>query len=291
MSVKTVKVSNVSCKASELELKEFFSFSGDLEYVETKSEDEETLTAYVTFKDSQGADTAVLLTGATIAGKTVTITLDPEYELPPAALAQVSEGQSPQSALRKAEDVVSSMLSKGFVLGKDAVGKAKSFDDKHQLTSTASLKIASLDQKLGFTEKISLGTSAVNNKVKEMDEKFQVSEKTKTALSVAEETVSNAGSAIIKNRYVLTGATWVTGAFNKVTKAASDVGQKTKERVGMVDDEQKRKMVDDYAKVHFSESEPNSPIAGSPNAFSSPKDSLQNEQQPTKPEPAQGLIL
>ncbi|KAK9716174.1 hypothetical protein RND81_06G215900 [Saponaria officinalis] len=265
MSVKTVKVSNVSLKASEQELKEFFSFSGEIEYLETKSEDDETVTAYVSFKDSQGADTAVLLT----------------------------EGQNPQSALRKAEDVVSNMLAKGFTLGKDAVGKAKSFDEKHQLTSTASLKIASLDQKIGFTEKINMGTSAVNNKVKEIDEKFQVSEKTKTALSVAEEKVSNAGSAIIKNRYVLTGATWVTGAFNKVAKAANEVGQKTKERVGMVDDEQKRKVVDDFARVHLSE--PDSPDTGSPKALSpvvsSPKESLQNEQQPTKPEPVQGLVL
>ncbi|KAK9716173.1 hypothetical protein RND81_06G215900 [Saponaria officinalis] len=293
MSVKTVKVSNVSLKASEQELKEFFSFSGEIEYLETKSEDDETVTAYVSFKDSQGADTAVLLTGATIVDKTVTITLDPDYELPPAALAQIAEGQNPQSALRKAEDVVSNMLAKGFTLGKDAVGKAKSFDEKHQLTSTASLKIASLDQKIGFTEKINMGTSAVNNKVKEIDEKFQVSEKTKTALSVAEEKVSNAGSAIIKNRYVLTGATWVTGAFNKVAKAANEVGQKTKERVGMVDDEQKRKVVDDFARVHLSE--PDSPDTGSPKALSpvvsSPKESLQNEQQPTKPEPVQGLVL
>ncbi|KAL9246952.1 hypothetical protein vseg_020430 [Gypsophila vaccaria] len=299
MSVKTVKVSNVSHNASVQELKEFFSFSGDIEYVETKIEDEETVTAYVSFKDSQGADTAVLLTGATIVDKTVNITLDPDYELPPAALAQLDEGQSPQSALRKAEDVVSNMLAKGFTLGKDAVGKAKTFDEKHQLTSTASLKIASLDQKIGFTEKINMGTSAVNSKVKEMDEKFQVSEKTKTALSVAEEKVSNAGSAIIKNRYVLTGATWVTGAFNKVAKAAGEVSQKTKESIGMVDDEQKRKIVDDFARVHLSE--PDSPDTGSPKStsspkalspvVSSPKDSLEKERQPTKPEPVQGLIL
>ncbi|KAK9667798.1 hypothetical protein RND81_13G011800 [Saponaria officinalis] len=288
MSVKTVKVSNVSHKASERELKEFFSFSGDIEYVETKSEDDETLTAYVTFKDSQGADTAVLLTvnfiGATIVDKTVTISLDPDYELPPAALAQISEGGNPPSALRKAEDVVSSMLAKGFILGKDAVGKAKSFDNKHQLTSTASLKIASLDQKIGFTEKISIGTSAVNSKVKELDQKFQVSEKTKTAFSLAEEKVSTASSAVMKNRYILTGTTWVTGAFNKVAKAAGEVGQKTKEKVGMVEDEQKQKIVDDYAQVHFSESD-------SPKASSSPVISVQSEQKSTKPEPAQGLIL
>lgn len=182
------------------------------------------------------------------------------------------------------------MLAKGFILGKDAVGKAKSFDDKHQLTSTASTKIASLDQKIGLTEKISMGTSAVNSKVKEMDEKFQVSEKTKSALAVAEEKVSSAGSAIMKNRYVLTGTTWVAGAFNRVAKAAGDVGQKTIEKVGMTEDEQKRKMVDDYAQVHLSESD--SPKgSSSPKASSSPKDSSPSEKQPTKPEPAQGLIL
>ncbi|KAJ8448415.1 hypothetical protein Cgig2_022043 [Carnegiea gigantea] len=276
--IKTVKVSNVSLKASEQELKEFFSFSGEVVYVEMKSEHEEANTAYVTFKDSQGADTAVLLTGATIREKVVTISLEPEYQLPPEAFvpppmnanAQSENLAGAQSALRKAEDVVSSMLAKGFVLGKDAVNKAKSFDDKHKLTSTASTRIASLDQKIGLTEKISMGTSAVNSKVKEMDQKFQVSEKTKSAFAVAEEKVSTAGSAIMKNRYVLTGATWVTGAFNRVAKAAGEVGQKTREKVGKAEEEQKRKIVDDFAEVHLSESE-------------SPK--------PSRPEPAQGLIL
>lgn len=219
-----------------------------------------------------------LFQGATIRDKVVTISLEPEYQLPPEAFAPPpmnasaqSENQAgAQSALRKAEDVVSSMLAKGFILGKDAVNKAKSFDDKHKLTSTASTRIASLDQKIGLTEKISMGTSAVNSKVKEMDQKFQVSEKTKSAFAVAEEKVSTAGSAIMKNRYVLTGATWVTGAFNRVAKAAGEVGQKTKEKMGKAEEEQKRKIVDDFAEVHLSESE-------------SPK--------PSKPEPAQGLIL
>lgn len=35
-----------------------------------------------------------------------------------------------ESAVQKAEDVVSSMLAKGFILGKDAVNKAKLFDEK-----------------------------------------------------------------------------------------------------------------------------------------------------------------
>ncbi|CAN1346126.1 Binding partner of ACD11 1 [Linum perenne] len=123
------------------------------------------------------------------------------------------------------------MLAKGFFLGKDALMKAKAFDEKLQLTSTASSKVASLDQKIGLSEKISAGTSVVNGKVREMDEKLKVSDTAKAALTAAEQSVSSAGSAIMKNRYVLTGASWVTGAFGRVSKVAGEVGQKTKEKV------------------------------------------------------------
>lgn len=78
---------------------------------------------------------------------------------------------------------MTSMFAKGFVLGKDAVGKAKTFDEKHRITSTASAKVASLDKKIGFTEKVSVGTSIVSDKVKEVDQKLQVSEKAKSAFT------------------------------------------------------------------------------------------------------------
>lgn len=276
---KTVKVSNVSLGASEQDIKEFFSFSGDIEYVEMQSGNERSQIAYVTFKDTQGAETALLLSGATIVDLSVTITPAEDYELPPSAVAASlpSENKVPagsESVVQKAEDVVSSMLAKGFILGKDAVNKAKSFDDKHQLTSTATAKVVSLDKKIGLTEKISMGTTVVNDKVKEMDQKFQVSEKTKSAFAAAEQKVSDAGSAIMKNRYVFTSAAWVTGAFNKVAKAAGEVGQKAKEKAGMAEDEQRREMVDDYAKLHLSES---------------PK--AEEDEQPSKPAPVHGLIL
>ena len=239
----------------------------------------------------------------------VTISLDPDYQLPPAALAspvspaqtlyililytsnltvfalqlliflQVRETRTPgggaDSAFRKAEDVVSGMLAKGFILGKDAVNKAKTFDEKHQLSSTASAKVASFDQKIGLSEKISAGATVVGDRVREVDQKFQVSEKTKSAFAAAEQTVSNAGSAIMKNRYVLTGASWVTGAFSKVSKAAGEVGQKTKEKVEGAEEHQKRKVEDQYAQV-LSES---------------PKAAEASEQKSSKPAPAQGLIL
>ncbi|KAH0924159.1 hypothetical protein HID58_024177 [Brassica napus] len=264
----TVKVSNVSLGATERELKEFFSFSGEIVYLEMQGENEGgSKLAYVTFKDLQGAETAVLLTGATIVDSSVTVTMSPDYQLPPDALASIesskesdkSSSSSPPkedvSVFRKAEDVVRNMISKGFILGKDAIAKAKSLDEKHQLTSTASAKVTSFDKRIGFTEKINTGTTAVSGKVKEVDQKFQVTEKTKSAIAAAEQTVSNAGSTIMKNRYVLTGTTWVAGAFEKVSKAAEEVGQKAKEKVGRAqEDEEKKKEVEEVASVHFSES-------------------------------------
>ncbi|CAL9162529.1 unnamed protein product [Musa hybrid cultivar] len=278
MAVKTVKVSNVSLSATLQDIKEFFSFSGDIEYVEMQSADEWSQIAYVTFKDSQGAETALLLSGATIVDLSVIIVPAPEYQVPPAASSPPAQkddnaSSSAGSAVQKAEDVVSSMLAKGFILGKDAVNKAKTFDEKHQLTSTASARVASFDKKIGLSEKISTGTSAVGEKFKEMDQKFQVSEKTKSAFAAAEQKVSSAGSAIMKNRYVFTGASWVTGAFNRVAKAASEVGSKTKEKV-VAEQEHKTRSEDDFAEVHLSET---------PKAASA--------EHSSKPTSAQGLIL
>ncbi|KAJ0968067.1 hypothetical protein J5N97_024984 [Dioscorea zingiberensis] len=245
MSVRTVRVSNVSLSASEKDVKEFFSFSGDIEYIEMESADEWSQIAYVTFKDSQGADTALLLSGATIVDLSVIITTAPDYQIPPhAALIPTMDAEkgsttSSESAVQKAEDVVSSMLAKGFVLGKDALSKAKTFNEKLKITSTAASTVSSFDKKIGLGEKITSGTSAVNEKVKEMDQRFQVSEKIKSAFAAAEQTASSEGSAILKSRYVFTGASLVTGAFNKVAKAATDVGSKTKEKVAAVQHQKK----------------------------------------------------
>ena len=123
------------------------------------------------------------------------------------------------------------MLAKGFILGKDAVGKAKAFDEKHGFTSTATAGVASLDQKIGLSQKLTAGTSLVNEKIKAVDQNFQVTERTKSVYAAAEQTVSSAGSAVMKNRYVLTGVSWAAGAFNRVAQAAGEVGQKTKEKV------------------------------------------------------------
>jgi hypothetical protein len=140
----------------------------------------------------------------------------------------------------QAVEVIATMLAKGFVLGKDAVSKAKEFDEKHDLSASAKSSVVNFDKNIGISEKLSAGTAVVNQHVKAVDEKFQVSEKTRAALAVAEEKVSTAGSVLMKNRYILTGATWVTGAFSRVQKAAAEVSQKAKEKATAMESEQSK---------------------------------------------------
>jgi hypothetical protein len=167
---------------------------------------------------------------------------------------------STESAVRKAEDVVSSMLAKGFVLSKDALNLARSFDERHNILSNATATVASLDRQYGLSEKISLGRAIVGSKVKEVDERYQVSELTKSALAAAEQKASVAGSAILSNQYVSAGASWLTSAFDMVTKAAGDMTSMAKDKVERAEEERKAIMweersglVSEYAKIHLDE--------------------------------------
>ncbi|XP_052205105.1 binding partner of ACD11 1-like [Diospyros lotus] len=262
--VRTVRVSNISLSATEKDIKAFFSFSGEIQYVEMQRETETSQLAYVTFKDSQGADAAILQAGTTIGDLSVSITRVENYQLPPDASSSTFKEAKPtatSSAVKKTEDAVSTVLAKGFVLGKDALNKAKSFDERHHLMSNASATVASIDQKMGLTGKISIGTAVVNEKMREMNERFQVSEKTKSAFAAAEQKASTAGSAIMSNRYVLTGASWLSNAFSVVAKAAEDVSTMTKEKVGKAEEERKENLykqrpatVNDFAQIHLDQS-------------------------------------
>ncbi|CAA7394897.1 unnamed protein product [Spirodela intermedia] len=233
-----------------------------------RSESERSQQAYVTFKDSQGADTAILLSGAIIVDMPVNIIPIENYQLPPEAFSGETGNGFPaaDSAVKKAEDMVSSMLAKGFVLGKDALSKAKSFDERHHLLSNASATVVSLDRRIGLSEKISLGTAVVNEKVREVDQRFQVSEITRSALAAAENKASSAGSALMSNRYVSTGASWVSSALSKVAKAAEDVTMMTREKVDKAEEEKKEiiyrhrtGIVNDFAQIHLDESLPGEP--------------------------------
>ncbi|XP_068650546.1 binding partner of ACD11 1-like [Aristolochia californica] len=248
METRTVEVGHISDLATEREIQEFFSFSGDIEHIEIQRSSGETRTAFVTFKDPKALEIALLLSGATIIDQIVTITPAENYvpiieerrivENPmfvtPVAYSPPDvepKSSSPRRVyVMKAQDAVTNMLAKGSALGQDAVNKAKAFDEKHQLTANASAKVISFDRRVGLTEKLTVGIAVVNEKVKSMDQKLHVSDKTMAVLTVAEQKFNDTGSSVKTNRYVTAGTAWLNGAFSKVSKAGQAAGAKTREK-------------------------------------------------------------
>ncbi|KAK9078579.1 hypothetical protein SSX86_002636 [Deinandra increscens subsp. villosa] len=244
---RTVQVGQLSDLATEREIHEFFSFSGDIEHVEICRDSKRKKTAYVTFKDPRALEIALLLSGATIVDQIVSIIPAENYEPKPElrevrevddAVSMSPESSSPVEAnntsprnarvyMSKAQDVVSSVLAKGTLIRQDAVNKAKAFDEKHQLRANAS------DKRVRLSEKFNVGVSAVNEKVKSVDQKLQVSDKTMAALMAAERKLNNTGSAVKSSRYVTAGTAWLNGAFGKVAKAGQVAGTKTREKWNM----------------------------------------------------------
>jgi hypothetical protein len=103
------------------------------------------------------------------------------------------------------------MLSKGYILGKDAMVKAKAFDESHQVLATAAAKMSELSNRIGLADKIFAGMETV----KGVDEKYHVSEFTKSA-----------AIAVVNSPYFTKGALWVSGVLTQAAEAAADLGKK-----------------------------------------------------------------
>ncbi|KAJ7953782.1 Binding partner of ACD11 1 [Quillaja saponaria] len=233
----TVEVTSLSPKATEKDVNDFFAFSGAIEHVEIVRSGDYACTAYVTFKDAYSQETACLLSGATIVDERVCITrwghYDEEFDFwkSPSYRHEEDAGpnQSPQSspfvstageAVTIAQEVVKSMLEKGYILGKDALTRAKTYDESHQVSATAAAKVAELSQRIGLADKFSAGVEAV----KSVDEKYHVSEMTKSAASATGRTVAAAANSVANSSYFSKGALWVSDALTRAAKAAADLG-------------------------------------------------------------------
>ncbi|XP_065631010.1 binding partner of ACD11 1 [Quercus suber] len=136
-----------------------------------------------------------------------------------------------EEAVTVSQEVVKTILAKGYVLGKDALIKAKAFDEYHGVSATAAAKIAEVSDRIGLTDKFHVGMETV----KSVDEKFHVPKITKsaarvtgTAAVVAAMVTGKAavavGHAVVNSTYFAKGALWVSGTLNHAAKAVTDFG-------------------------------------------------------------------
>lgn len=232
----TAEVTTLSPKATEKDVHEFFSHCGPIEHLEIIRSGEYGRTAYVTFRDAYALETAVLLNGATIVDQRIFIARWGSYadDYDPWSSSswkpEDSSGQkeanpspfvsTPGEAVTLAQEVVVTMLAKGYDLSKDALTKAKAFDESNQVSATAAAKFAELSNRIGLTGKLSAGMEAI----KSVDQRYHVSETTISAASYTGRTAASAATAVANSSYFSKGALWVSDALNRAAKVAADMG-------------------------------------------------------------------
>lgn len=238
----TVEVTNLSSRASESDLHEFFSFSGAIEHIELIRSGEYGSTAYVTFKEPYSLETAVLLSGATIVDQPVCIARwgqpnEPynfwdtpnwytEEEIEYRTYQTCQFNSTPQEALTIAQDVVKTMLARGYVLSKDALARARAFDESHQVTATAAAKAAELSKRIGLTDRVSGLTDRVSagvGAIRSVDETYHVSETTKTVATATGRTAVKVVNGIMTSSYFSAGAMMLSDALHRAAQAAADL--------------------------------------------------------------------
>ncbi|CAE5957457.1 unnamed protein product [Arabidopsis arenosa] len=229
-----VEVTGLSPSVTQNDLIDFFSFSGTIQDIDIVRSGEQACTAYVMFKDSYSQETAVLLSGATILDQRVCITRwgqhheefdfwnatpqgfeDESNSHPYAQRGEFNAGE----AVTKAQEVVKTMLATGFVLGKDALSKAKAFDESHGVSAAAVARVAQLEQRIGLTDKIFTGLEAVRM----TDQRYHVSDTAKSAVFATGRTAAAAATSVVNSSYFSSGALWLSGALERAAKAASDL--------------------------------------------------------------------
>jgi hypothetical protein len=235
----TVQVCNLSPKATGKDVKQFFSYSGTVKKVKLERAGQWAQVAFVTFKEPYALETAVLLNGATIRDQKVCIVpwggSEEAVNRWKKQMMKLQEEGNTQGASSfipsagQAVNVVTTMLSKGYTLGKDTLSKANELDKKYQVIDTAAAKVTSFGK---FIEEKSIaalivagqaassaGTAAVNS-----DYFASGVEKSIAELNVAGQAACSAGTAAVNSSYFASGALMVSGALNKAAKGAADLG-------------------------------------------------------------------
>lgn len=234
----TVEVTNLSPKATEKDVYDFFSFSGKIDHVEIMRHGEYSSTAFVTFNEAHALDTACLLSGASIVDQPVCITRWGVYDDKSYGLwasipwvvhheASHEEGEGsfiPSFGVGEAGAMVKAMLSKGFVLGRDAAAKAKAFDETHGVTATAAARVADLSEKIGLSGKLSSSMEALRAR----EDEFHIAETTRAAVSSTGKTAAAIAGAIVNSSYFSSGALIIADAFTMAANAAGGLASRVR---------------------------------------------------------------
>jgi len=242
---KAVFVSNISPSATEKTVSDFFSFCGRITHLtlrKTAIDPSGVQEAVVVFETDSAAKTALLLTNALIVDRPITVVsyfpsqIEVDASAPPVAEKpyNVPDSESTKTS------VMASLLAAGYVLGSDAINKAKSVDEQHKISQQfkvgaeqIKIKANELDKTLHISETANTIKTGVVDKVKEVDEKLHISEKVGAVATAAKQQATALAAKANENEVIQKGV----GALKSVGTSIQTTFQSFRDETSKAIDE------------------------------------------------------
>jgi hypothetical protein len=179
----TVFASNISMKATETSLKEFFGICGAIKKVSLQAINEgekHYQTAIIVFDNDEAAKTAIFLNDTFIIDSAITVS--PFKGEVPQRTNQTNQtnqqSTSQQTQQTQQPGFFVNALASAYIWGSKAWQKAVEFDDKHKITATIQEKANQVDNSLKISENTKIVVQKVTAASDSLDKSLGITENT-----------------------------------------------------------------------------------------------------------------
>jgi len=193
----TILVSNISPNATESNLKEFFSFCGNITNISLERRDNNSPSeAMISFDNHEAVDTALLLQGALLDERPLAVCLLKDLDkVHPPVPQPTREPQSDQKAQNEHSSIFASkiapVLAATYYFGSGVLNKMKEIDEKAKISATMNTATEATIQTLKNVDDQWKISSTVENVTKQVDNSLNISANVSTAYNKVSSTVDN----------------------------------------------------------------------------------------------------
>eukprot|EP01091_Cochliopodium_minus_P009359 TRINITY_DN2293_c1_g1_i1.p1 TRINITY_DN2293_c1_g1~~TRINITY_DN2293_c1_g1_i1.p1 ORF type:complete len:337 (-),score=134.40 TRINITY_DN2293_c1_g1_i1:91-1101(-) len=189
----TIFVSNVSKKANEKSLREFFGICGQIKTVQLEDAGENQ-NALIVFENDEAAKTAIFLNDTFMFDGTINVipysehvgTEQPSNNNSPNNTNVQQQGEQPQQ-----NSFWVNSLASAYMFGNKAWKKVIEFDDKHKISATINEKANQLDQNFKISERSKIAAQKLGEFADNIDNSFAIKDKTQKISTKTTETLTN----------------------------------------------------------------------------------------------------
>jgi len=183
-----IYVSNVSNKANEKSLREFFGICGQIKSV-TLEPHGENQNALIVFENDEAAKTAIFLNDTFMFDGTINVIPYSEH------VGNEPNNDNQETQSQTNEESQNSFwvnsLASAYIYGSKAWKKVLEFDDKHKISATINEKATQIDQSWKISERSKIAAQKLNEIAENVDKSFHIQENTQKLTTKTNETLHN----------------------------------------------------------------------------------------------------